>query len=100
MFFVKNVKILFEYVIIIKFVTNNRDDYRNIIYTLSIIANSCIDTTYMDREPEKVQLAFRVQKCKMGNLRSIHLNPEIAIHTFTRCTNPRGAPQYPTFFVF
>ena len=41
MFFLNNVRIKFEYIIIV-FVSNDRDDYRNIIYTLSIIVSSCI----------------------------------------------------------
>ena len=56
----KNYKDKIEY-IIIKFVSN-------IIYTLSIIANSCIDTTYIVREPKKVKLAFPVQKFEVWNL--------------------------------
>ena len=44
MFTLKNLMIKYEY-IIIKYFSNNTDDYRNIIYTLSIIVNSCINTT-------------------------------------------------------
>ena len=47
MFFLKNVSIQFEYIIII-FVNNNRDDYSNIKYALGIIVNSC--TTYKAQE--------------------------------------------------
>ena len=48
MSFLKHLRIKFEY-IIIKVVSKNRDDYPNIIYSLSIIANSFIDTRYTQR---------------------------------------------------
>ena len=48
MFFLKYLRMKFEY-IIIKVVSKITDDYRNIIYTLSIIANSCIDQIHTEK---------------------------------------------------
>ena len=38
----------------LEYIINDRDDYRNSIYTLNIIANNCIDTTYIVRKSKKV----------------------------------------------
>ena len=57
MFFLKYLRIKFEY-IMIKVVSKNRNDYRNIFHTLSIIANSCIGTRYTQRNWQEIAIIF------------------------------------------